>query len=528
MGKIIGIDLGTTNSCMAVLEGGDPSIIVNADGGRTTPSVVAWKDGNRIVGRAAINQQVSNPKNTVYSVKRFIGREYNDLTEQDLEGLHYDIMAGDKDRPVVHADGRDILPEEVSAAVLSKMKEDAETFLGEPVTEAIITVPAYFDDNQRQATKDAGKIAGLDVLRIINEPTAAALAYGYSNGAETKKILVFDLGGGTFDVSILDVDDAVIQVISTAGDNHLGGDIWDSVFCEWLCDKFQQENGVDPRADAMTHSRVLEAARKAKEDLSTADSVNVNLPFLCVNGATPLHMDYEITRAQFEDITNELLDRCRKPVEDALSGTEDNPIGLTMSDIDDVLLVGGSTRMPAVQKLVKELSGKTPNQGVNPDEVVASGAAVQGSIMNNETTGIVLADVCSMAVGLRLSDGTVDYLIQANSAIPCTETSQYGLAEQGQSSVELVVIQGREKMASDPANKILGTASMSGWDTNIPREQVIIELAMTYTVDGIIEISATELSSGVHLDTKIEGSTKLSDSEVKSLAAAEKKTLAGA
>lgn len=528
MGKIIGIDLGTTNSCMAVLEGGDPSVIVNSDGGRTTPSVVAWKDGKRIVGRAAINQQVSNPKNTIYSVKRFIGREYGDLSQQDLEGLHYDIMAGDKNRPIVRADGRDILPEEVSAAVLSKMKEDAETFLGEPVTEAIITVPAYFDDNQRQATKDAGKIAGLDVLRIINEPTAAALAYGYAGGADTKKILVFDLGGGTFDVSILDVDNAVISVISTAGDNHLGGDVWDSTFCEWLCDKFQADTGVDPRQDTMTHSRVLEAARKAKEDLSSADSVNVNLPFLCVDGATPLHMDYTVTREEFEDITKDLLERCRKPVEEALSGTEDNPIGLTMDDIDDVLLVGGSTRMPAVQALARELSGKTPNQGVNPDEVVAAGAAVQGSIMNNETTGIVLADVCAMAVGIKLADDTVDYLIQANSTIPCTEKSTYGVQEQGQESVEIVVIQGRDKEAYSKDNKVLGTASMRGWDTNIPKEQVIIELSMTYTVDGIIEISADELSSGTHLDARIEGSTKLTDNEVKTLAAAEKKTLASA
>lgn len=527
MGKIIGIDLGTTNSCMAVLEGGDPSVIVNADGGRTTPSVVAWKDGNRIVGRAAINQQVSNPKNTIYSVKRFIGREFNDLTKQDLEGLHYDIMAGEKGRPVVHADNRDILPEEVSAAVLSKMKEDAETFLGEPVTEAIITVPAYFDDNQRQATKDAGKIAGLDVLRIINEPTAAALAYGYSGGSETKKILVFDLGGGTFDVSILDVDDTVIQVISTAGDNHLGGDIWDSTFCEWLCDKFQQENGVDPRADTMTHSRVLEAARKAKEDLSSADSVNVNLPFLCVNGATPLHMDYEITRAQFEEITKDLLDRCRKPVEDALRGTDENPIGLTMADIDDVLLVGGSTRMPAVQALAKELSGKTPNQGVNPDEVVAAGAAVQGSIMNNETSGIVLADVCAMDLSIKLANGELFVMIPANSTVPISNKDLFTTETSNQQSVELSVYQGVGKMYTDPGVKFLGETSLSGIPPMAAGEPQI-EVEFEYDVDGIIHIHAKELKSGISLDATIDGTTKLSDEEVKTLAAAEKKTLASA
>jgi molecular chaperone DnaK len=520
MGKIIGIDLGTTNSAMAVLEGGTPSIIINSDGQRTTPSVVAWKDGDRIVGRAAINQQVSNPDNTIYSVKRFIGRTYSDLTPQDLEGLHYNISAGEKGRPVVHADGRDILPEEVSAAVLSKMKEDAEKFLGEPVTEAIITVPAYFDDNQRQATKDAGKIAGLDVLRIINEPTAAALAYGYSGGSETKKILVFDLGGGTFDVSILDVDDTVIQVISTAGDNHLGGDIWDSTFCEWLCNRFQQENGVDPRADTMVHSRVLEAARKAKEDLSSAESVNVNLPFLCVSGATPLHMDYEITRQQFEEITHELLERCRKPVEDALRGTDENPIGLTMADIDDVLLVGGSTRMPAVQALAKELSGKEPNATVNPDEVVAMGAAVQGGIMNNECQGIVLADVCSMGIGIKLADGSVSNMIPANTTIPTSASDRFSTYTDNQTSCEIVIVQGDQKRYDDPKNKILGQTALSGIPP-MPAGQPQLEITFEYDVDGIIHIHAVELTSGVKLDTTIEGTTKLSDNEVKMLAAAE-------
>lgn len=521
MGKIIGIDLGTTNSCMAVLEGGEPSVIINSDGARTTPSVVAWRDGDRIVGRAAINQQVSNPDNTIYSVKRFIGREYKDLTELDLEGLHYEISSGEKGRPYVRANGRQMLPEEVSAAVLSKMKEDAEKFLGETVSEAIITVPAYFDDNQRQATKDAGKIAGLDVLRIINEPTAAALAYGYSGGTETKKILVFDLGGGTFDVSILDVDDTVIQVISTAGDNHLGGDVWDSTFCEWLCDKFQTENGVDPRADTMVHSRVLEAARKAKEDLSSAESVNINLPFLCVgDGGTPLHMDYQITRAEFEDITKELLERCRQPVALALSGTDDNPIGLTMNDIDDVLLVGGSTRMPAVQALARELSGKEPNQGVNPDEVVASGAAIQAAIMNNECTGIVLADVCSLGVGIKLMDGTVATMIPANTTIPASATDTFTTGSDDQSSVEIVVVNGPGKRYDDPQNKILGEASLSGIPP-MPKGRAQIEICFEYDVDGIIHIHAKELTSGVELDTTIEGSTKLTDNEVKALAAAE-------
>lgn len=519
MGKIIGIDLGTTNSCMSVLEGGEPSVIVNSDGDRTTPSVVAWKNGERIVGKTAINQQVSNPENTIYSVKRFIGRAYEDLTEQDLEGLHYRIEAGAKGRPVIKADGRDILPEEISAAVLSKMKEDAEKFLGEPVTEAVITVPAYFDDNQRQATKDAGQIAGLKVERIINEPTAAALAYGYSGGSETKKILVFDLGGGTFDVSILDVDDTVIEVISTAGDNHLGGDIWDSTFCEWLCDKFQAENGVDPRNDTMVHSRVLEAARKAKEDLSNATSVNINLPFLTVGqGGTPLHMDYEITREQFEDVTRELLERCRGPVEAALKGTDDNPIGLTMADIDDVLLVGGSTRMPAVQALAKELSGKEPSQNINADEAVAMGAAIQGGVLNNECTGIVLADVCSMNLAIELADGKLFTMIPANSPIPISNTDQFTTQDDNQTSVTIHVVTGRGEHINDPEAKSLGRAVLDGIPP-MPAKQPVISVTYEYDVDGIIHISAEEKTSGVKLDTTIDGTTKLTESEIKMLAA---------
>lgn len=521
MGKIIGIDLGTTNSCMAVLEGGEPSVIVNSDGDRTTPSVVAWKNGDRIVGKTAINQQVSNPDNTIYSVKRFIGRSYSDLTEQDLEGLHYSISAGAKGRPVVQADGREMLPEEISAAVLSKMKEDAEKFLGEPVTEAVITVPAYFDDNQRQATKDAGKIAGLDVQRIINEPTAAALAYGYAGGSETKKILVFDLGGGTFDVSILDVDDTVIEVISTAGDNHLGGDIWDTVFCEWLCDRFQNENGVDPRSDTMVHSRVLEAARKAKEDLSNATSVNINLPFLTVgNGGTPLHMDYEVTREEFEDVTHELLERCRGPVAEALSGTSENPIGLTMADIDDVLLVGGSTRMPAVQALAKELSGKEPSQSVNPDEVVAAGAAIQGSILTGESTGIVLADVCSMNLSIELAGGKLYTMISANSPIPTSHTDNFTTECDNQESVDIHVVNGRGDSINDPGVKSLGHATLSGIPPMRAKEP-IISVTYEYDVDGIIHIHAEEATSGIQLDTVIEGTTKLTDNEVKALASAE-------
>ena len=399
--------------------------------------------------------------------------------------------------------------------------------MGEEVTEAIITVPAYFDDNQRQATKDAGKIAGLDVLRIINEPTAAALAYGYSGGSETKKVLVFDLGGGTFDVSILDVDDAVIQVISTSGDNHLGGDIWDSTFCEWLCDKFQAETGVDPRTDTMVHSRVLEAARKAKEDLSSSPSVQINLPFLTVSGSTPLHMDYEVTREQFEEITKPLLDRLREPVEVALKGTEGNPIGLTPDDIDEVLLVGGSTRIPSVQRVAKELLGKDPNATVNPDEVVSAGAAVQGSIMNNETSGIVLADVNSFGIGIKLADGTVDMLIQPNTQIPVSSHSIYTNEAKDQRSVQILVIQGNNtQQYNAPENKILGETYLDGLPPAEAHE-LEIEVEIEYDVDGIIHISAKELSTGISLQTTIEGTTKLTDDEVKSLASAEKKLALG-
>ena len=526
MGKVIGIDLGTTNSAMAVLQGSEPEIIINSEGGRTTPSVVSFlKDGERVVGRAALNQQVTNYQNTVYSVKRFIGRLYDELTEEDLKGLTYDISKGDKGRPVIHAGGMDMMPEQVSAAVLARLKADAEKFLGEEVSEAVITVPAYFNDNQRQATKDAGKIAGLEVHRIINEPTAAAMAFGFDKakaGEDPKKVLVFDLGGGTFDVSILEITPPdLIEVISTAGDNHLGGDLWDSAFCSWLCDKFKAENGIDLAEDPMTHSRVLEAARQGKEDLSTSTSVQINLPFITQGPSGPLHMDYTVTREEFEAATADLLRRCEKPIDDAMHGYDTNPISLTNADIDEVLLVGGSTRMPAVQALVERKLGKKPNATVNPDEVVAMGACIQGGVLAGECDGIILADVNSMSVGVWTYPDSVNVMIPANTPIPASKKEIYTTASDNQTNVEIKIVQGENPVASSPDNKLLGTAVLEG----IPpmrRGEPQIEITLKYDVNGIINVSATELSSMSHIEVTIEGSSKLSENEVNALAAAEK------
>ena len=528
MGKILGIDLGTTNSAMAVLEGDEATIIANAEGDHTTPSVVAWKDGERIVGKAALNQQVMNVKNTVYSVKRFIGRTYDELTDADLDGLTYTVKSGPKGRPVVVLDDpqvrdKEILPEAVSAAVLSKMKADAEAYLGEEVTEAIITVPAYFNDTQRQATKDAGEIAGLNVQRIINEPTAAALAYGFGgkNAMEEKTILVFDFGGGTLDVSILDIGPDLVQVVSTAGDNHLGGDDVDAVFTEYLCDRFQNENGVDLREDPMIHSRVREAARKAKEDLSNASSVNVNLPFITAGPSGPLHMNYDVTRDEFNDIIGELIERCKLPISDALKGSPSNPIDMQMSDIDNIILVGGSTRIPAIQKMVEQVCGKKPEKTVNPDEVVAMGAAIQGGVLEGSVGDILLADVNSMTLGIKTYPDDVSVMIPKNTPIPAAETKIFTTREDNQDNVEVVVIQGEAPKASDPSNKILGTAVLEGIPPMKAREPRI-EIELKYNVDGIVELSATEKSTGKSINVRLEGTTKLDDYEIAELAAAER------
>lgn len=506
MSKILGIDLGTTNSAMAVMEGSEPEILVNAEGDRTTPSVEGFrKDGERVVGKAAKNQAVTNPENTVSSVKRFIGRSY-DETPEERKTVSYKLQKGKDGRAVVDIDGKDYTPEEISAMVLQKLKNDAEKQLGSPVTQAVITVPAYFNDAQRQATKDAGKIAGLDVLRIINEPTAAALAYGLDKTNKDEKILVFDLGGGTFDVSILELGDGVFEVASTAGDNHLGGDDWDQRIIDWMADKFQAENGIDLRQDKMALQRLKEAAEKAKMELSSTTQANINLPFITADASGPKHLDYTLTRAEFERITKDLLDRVKKPVEQALKDA-----GLKTGDIDEVILVGGSTRMPAVQDLVKKLTGKEPNMSVNPDEVVAMGAAVQGGVLAGDVEGILLLDVTPLSLGVETMGGVMTKMIERNTTIPTRKTEIYSTASDNQTSVEVHVLQGERQMASD--NKTLGKFQLTG----IPAaRRGVPQIEVTFDIDanGIVNVSAKDLGTGKQQQITISGSTALNDDEV--------------
>ena len=506
MAKILGIDLGTTNSAMAVMEGSEPEILVNAEGDRTTPSVEGFrKDGERVVGKAAKNQAVTNPENTVSSVKRFIGRSF-DETKDEQKTVSYKVQKGKDGRAVVDIDGKDYTPEEISAMVLQKLKADAEKQLGGPVTQAVITVPAYFNDAQRQATKDAGKIAGLEVLRIINEPTAAALAYGLDKTNKDEKILVFDLGGGTFDVSILELGDGVFEVASTAGDNHLGGDDWDQRIIDWLADKFQADNGIDLRQDKMALQRLKEAAEKAKMELSSTSQANVNLPFITADASGPKHLDYTLTRAEFERITKDLLDRVKTPVEQALKDA-----GLKAGDIDEVILVGGSTRMPAVQEIVKKLTGKEPNMSVNPDEVVAMGAAVQGGVLAGDVEGILLLDVTPLSLGVETMGGVMTKMIERNTTIPTRKTEIYSTASYNQTSVEVHVLQGERQMAS--GNKTLGKFQLTG----IPAaRRGVPQIEVTFDIDanGIVNVSAKDLGTGKQQQITISGSTALSDEEV--------------